>query len=96
MGPVNLGRLMAVLELVDRPGSFMYPSLLLPGFYQENWPVLRDYLKRSSADYLLSKPSFESFLHASIVSEAAKDPSVAYSPNTLSNGGLALQLLTPL
>ncbi|MEL0636680.1 polyphosphate kinase 1 [Marinomonas sp. TI.3.20] len=84
-GPVNLSRLMAVLELVDRP-DLMYPPFSpgLPRKLASSGGIFEAIRQR---DYLLMHP-FESFAPViDFLSDAAKDPYVVAIRQTLYRTG---------
>ncbi len=84
-GPVNLSRLMAVLELVDRPDLMYAPfSPGLPRKLASSGGLFEAIRQR---DYLLMHP-FESFSPVvDLLSEAAKDPKVVAIRQTLYRSG---------
>jgi len=84
-GPVNLSRLMAVLELVDRPDLMYAPfSPGLPRKLASSGGIFEAVRQR---DYLLMHP-FESFSPViDLLSEAAKDPNVVAIRQTLYRTG---------
>ena len=84
-GPVNLSRLMAVLDMVDRP-DLMYPPFSpgLPRKLANSGGIFEAIRQR---DYLLMHP-FESFAPViDLLSEAAKDPNVVAIRQTLYRTG---------
>lgn len=84
-GPVNLSRLMAVLELIDRPDLMYAPfSPGLPRKLASSGGIFEAVHQR---DYLLMHP-FESFSPiVDLLSEAAKDPNVVAIRQTLYRTG---------
>ncbi|TPE45042.1 polyphosphate kinase 1 [Maribrevibacterium harenarium] len=84
-GPVNLSRLMAVLDLVDRP-DLMYPPFSpgVPNKLAKSGGIFEAVRQR---DYLMMHP-FESFSPViDMLNEAAKDPNVVAIRQTLYRTG---------